>query len=128
MRSFYLAAKYDKRPSLLPIAALLMLAGHRVTSTWLNGTHDGTLLVESMRYAKLDLAHIQACTHFVLFNLPIDDPEQSSGRNVEFGYAMALGKFLITVGKGNCIFYTQADAHYPSISAFLEAYAPGSKI
>lgn len=128
MHSFYLAAKYDKRQFLLPIAALLMLAGHKVTSMWLNGTHDGTLLADSMRYSALDIAHIRDCTRFVLFNLPIDNPEQSSGRNVEFGYALAQGKFLITVGKGNCIFYTQADEHFTSIQAFLDVYAPVSKL
>lgn len=128
MTTFYLAAKYSKRKDLLPIAAALLLHGYGVTSQWLNGTHDGTSEEDSQKYAKLDLTHINNATTFVLFNLPIGDVEPSSGRNVEFGYALAKGKFLIVVGEGNCIFYTQAQMFFPTVEAFMEYYVPGSKL
>jgi len=124
----YLAAKYDKRKMLLPVAAVLMLNGHTVTSKWLDGSHEGMSARESMKYAELDIEHINKSDMFVLFNLPIGDAEQSSGRNVEFGYALAKGTKTVVVGPGHCIFYTQATEYYPTVNDFLKVYAPNAKL
>jgi nucleoside 2-deoxyribosyltransferase len=124
---FYLASKYDKRETLLPIAALLMLHGHTIQAEWLNGSHIGTSEEEKASYAKIDLANIDMCTHFVMFQLPVEAPESSTGRQVEFGYALAKGKHCIIVGDGASIFYTQAK-RYDTIGAFLAVYAANGKL
>ena len=123
MITFYLAAKYDKRMELLPIAALLMLKGHRVNAEWLNGSHAGASEAEKESYADIDLANISDCTHFVLFQLPVDSPEPSSGRQIEFGFALARNKTVIIVGDGSSVFYTKAK-RYGTVQEFLEDFAP----
>ena len=121
---FYLAAKYDKRAELLPVAALLMLAGHEVTSQWLMGTHKGSSNEEKVEYALTDLNQIADCETFVLFNLPVFEAEQSSGRNVELGYALAKNKAIYIVGDGSCIFYTLADRYFADLSDFIANCTP----
>lgn len=126
---FYLAAKYNKRTSLLPVAALLMLAGHEVTSQWLTGTHDGSTNEVKKQYAITDLNQIDECETFVLFNLPFFGAEQSSGRNVELGYALAKNKTIYIVGEGDCIFYTLADIFFVNMDDFLAEFTePGTKL
>lgn len=125
---FYLASKYSKRYVLLPIAALLQLQGHIVTSQWLNGSHEGNTKEDAEKWARIDLQQIDDCSHFVLFNIPFDDPEPSSGRHVELGYAIAQGKTIIIVGEGDCIFYTQADNWFINSADFLAEIAPNSKL
>ena len=124
----YLAAKYDKRKALLPIAAVLMLNGHTVTSKWLDGSHDGTSAEDSEKYSELDIDHINNSDMLVLFNLPIGGAEHSSGRHVEFGYALAKCMKTVVVGPGHCIFYTQATEYYPTVDDFLKVYAPTAKL
>ncbi len=128
MSKFYLAAKYDKRREVLPIAALLTFAGYEVVSKWLNGSHDGNTPEDSDKYSQLDLEHIDACTHFVLFNLPIGNAQQSSGRHVELGYALAKQKTVIIVGPGSCIFYERADRVFATVEDFLACWTPDSKL
>ena len=123
---FYLAAKYDKRTELLPIAALLMLNGHAVRCEWLNGGHEGTL-GDAAQWAQADLNDIDACSHFVLFNLPTHNPEASSGRHIEFGYALRQGKDCLVVGSGDSIFFTTA-TRYKTIGEFLDTYAPNGRL
>lgn len=116
--TFYLAGKYDKRLELVRIAEALTGMGHTVQAEWLNGSHSGTSDDEKYLYAKIDLEDIDACSHFVLFNLPLDHPESSTGRHVELGYALAKQKTCIIVGAGESIFYTQA-TRYRTIEDFL---------
>jgi nucleoside 2-deoxyribosyltransferase len=128
MAKFYLAAKYDKRRELLPIATMLVLQGHELTGKWLNGSHDGTDVEAQSKYAALDLQHIDECETFVLFNLPIGCPDASSGRHVEFGYALAMGKQVLIVGDGNSIFKTLAERTYPTVELFLQEFAPDARL
>ena len=125
--TFYLAGKYDKRCELLPIAALLMLHGNNVKAEWLNGSHSGTSESEQEAYADIDLANITECTHFVMFQLPVDAPEVSTGRHVEFGYALAKKKVVIIVGGGSSIFHTKAKL-FSTVAEFLEVYAPQGRL
>src|SRR6185295_8893588 len=97
---FYLAAKYDKREQLLPIAAMLLMHGHKVKADWLLGAHSEATPEAQQKYADLDLADINDCTHFVMFQLPTDKPEPSTGRQIELGYAIAREKNCFVVGDG----------------------------
>jgi nucleoside 2-deoxyribosyltransferase len=122
----YLAAKYDKRCTILSIAAILMLNGYEVTAKWLDGTHEDTGPDVAAKFATADLDSVEEADTLVLFNLPISDPQQSSGRHVELGYALALNKKVIIVGGGNSIFYELADERYATVEEFLKEYAPGT--
>jgi nucleoside 2-deoxyribosyltransferase len=120
--SLYLAAKYDKREQVNQIAEQVRQSGHTVRAEWLDGSHTGLSEDEQWSYARKDLTDIRACTHFVMFQLPVEHPELSAGRHVELGYAMALGKYCIIVGGGESVFYTLAH-RYPTVEAFLAALA-----
>ena len=120
--TFYLAAKYDKREQVNQIAEQLRQLGHCVQAEWLDGSHTGMSEDEQRSYARKDLADIQACTHFVMFQLPVDHPECSPGRHIELGYAIGLGKHRIIVGGGESVFYTLTQ-RYPTVEAFLAEFA-----
>lgn len=126
MITFYLAAKLSKRDELLPIASLLMMQGHTVKTRWLMGLNEGTK-ESQVACADVDLNDIDDATHVVLFNLPTHDPEFSTGRQIEYGYALARGKTLVIVGECNSVFHAKADHYYPTVTEFLEAYAPDCK-
>lgn len=117
---FYLAGKYDKRLELVRIAETLTHMGHSVQAEWLTGSHSGVTVEEKYEYAVIDLADIEACTHFVLFNLPVKRPEPSTGRHVELGYALAKEKVCIIVGSGESVFYTMA-IRYHTVEEFVGA-------
>src|SRR5262245_16925507 len=106
---FYLAAKYSYRETLLPVAAHLFMNGHIVKADWLMGGHDGQTQEEKIKYAQLDLDDIDACTHFAVFNFPLEEgpPEPSSGRMIEYGYALAKGKHCFSVGPAGSLFFTK---------------------
>lgn len=127
---FYLAAKYEWRRSLLPIAALLTMAGHEVKAEWIGGGHEeeGEMDHETKkRWANQDLIDIGNCNIFALFNLPVEAPEPSTGRFIELGYALAKGKRVVFVGGGQGIFTTLVE-FYPEIEDFLAVYAPGMRL
>ena len=124
---FYFAAKYDKRQGMLPLAAILMLHGHTVQADWLKGTHEGEN-GSPKQWADIDLSDIDFCTHFVLFNLPVGEPDPSSGRHVEYGYALAKKKTTIVVGGGESIFYEKADLRYKTVDDFLAVFAKGDRL
>jgi nucleoside 2-deoxyribosyltransferase len=128
MAKFYLAAKYDKRRLLLTIATMLMLQGHSLTCQWLTGCHDGDADESKLKFATLDFQHIDECDTFVMFNLPIGFPEESSGRHAELGYALAKGKRVLIVGEGNCIFTSLAEYTYPTVELFLRDFAPDARL
>jgi nucleoside 2-deoxyribosyltransferase len=120
--TFYLAAKYDKREQVGQIAEQLRQYGHTVISRWLTGTHDGLSPAEQMTYAKEDLRDILDVDCLVLFQLPEHDPVPSTGRHVEFGYALALRKKLIIVGNKTSVFHHLEEVeHYTTVEAFLVA-------
>jgi len=106
-----------------------MLAGHDVRCFWLNGSNypdNPNRERDPLLCADLDFEDIDACTHFVMFNLPIEDPEYSRGRMIEFGYAVARGKRCILVGGKNneSVFFSRAAVHFETVEAFLAEFAP----
>ena len=117
MARFYLAAKYDKRLQLVEIAEQLRGLGHMVQAEWLDGSHESGRH-NPADWAARDMFDIDACTHFVLFNLPLDQQEPSSGRFFEFGYAVACGKICMSVGPGECIFLACAQ-RFETLDGFL---------
>lgn len=111
----YFAAPWSYGPSLVALRQIVEHEGHSVTSSWLNistktksqNSH------EAADYALQDLADVDAAAMVVLFNPPGYD--QSPGRNIEFGYAIARGKALAIVGERLGVFQ-----HLPHIRWFSD--------
>jgi len=122
---FYVAAKFRWRMVALGIAMKLRVHGHVVTSRWLTG-HDGLMTPAlQAQYAQEDFEDINQVEQFVLCQFPCDEPEQSTGRNVEMGYALAKCKPVIIIGKATSVFhYLPGVTRIESLDAFYQIYCP----
>jgi nucleoside 2-deoxyribosyltransferase len=87
----YLASQYGRRLELAKYRDEAVAAGIEVTANWLNGEEDKTPEARQ-RYARIDLADIDACDILISFTEHRDAPTRRGGRHVEFGYALAKGK------------------------------------
>lgn len=105
----YLAARYSRREELRGYAHDLNERRIQVTSRWLvrgqqipdNAGRDH---VEACRYAREDVADIEAADILVAF---MEEPRSAlsrGGRHVELGYALAAGKRVLAVGPLEHIF------------------------
>ena len=121
---FYLAAKFSYKKDLLPIAAALTALGHVVQAKWIYREEENEEAAQSIinkrRSAIEDFDDIEACNGFILFNFPVDNPEKSSGRHVELGFAIAHHKAVFCVGKNESIFATLADVNFDTVEQLLE--------
>lgn len=103
IKSIYLAARIRRRDELIAHAAELQAAGIGVTSSWL------TMPVPSdwnssvwQDLARVDREDVLRADGLVLFAEP--ERDGGSGRHVEFGMALALGKPIIVVGRVENLF------------------------
>ena len=120
---FYLAGKFRWQKVIYTIGQKLTAHGHQVGARWLTG-HDSANPSPSLQaqWAAEDLQDIDAAEAVVVFQLPCDNPEQSIGRHVEFGYALAKGKPVSLIGLQTSVFhYAAGVTHYPSLDAFYQA-------
>ncbi len=103
LRSVYLAARIRRRDELLAYAAELKAAGIEVTSSWLTMAvpDDWTSSVWA-HLARLDREDVLRADALILFAEP--ELDGGSGRHVEFGMALALGKPTIVVGRVENLF------------------------
>jgi nucleoside 2-deoxyribosyltransferase len=122
----YLAAKYQWRLVVKQIATKIEAQSpHTVIGRWLSGAHDGLSIEDQARWAGEDFDDIDYADCLVVFQLPVDEPEQSSGRHIEHGYALGKGKQVIIVGKSTSVFrYAQGTTCYPSLDEFYKAILP----
>lgn len=107
----YLASRYDRRFEMLGVTAVLMKAGHDVTSRWIEGRGDGPEVeavedVEDVLRADCILCFTEEPTEHVSW-------AARGGRHVEFGVALAMGKRLCVVGPRENIFH-----HLPRVEQF----------
>ncbi|HLK90206.1 MAG TPA: hypothetical protein VKZ18_09950 [Polyangia bacterium] len=99
----YIASRYDRRFEMLGVTAVLMRAGHVVTSRWIEGRGDGPEVA-----AAEDLEDVLRADCLVSFT---EEPAAGvawsarGGRHVEFGLAVAAGKRLCIVGPRENIFH-----------------------
>jgi nucleoside 2-deoxyribosyltransferase len=124
----YLAAMYKRRDELRIFKEHLEEAGIVITSRWLdeNEPLNSQMGQHSKKFykttARIDLEDIDAADIMVFFS---EDPLVGTvrgGRHVEFGYALAKGKPIYTVGpKENVFHYLKNVYHYDSINRFLKA-------
>lgn len=116
----YLASRYARRSELNGYAGILENLGHVITSNWLMGHHviledlpQKERIEKSAKFAQEDLDGIENCELFVLFT---DEPEKvwkAGGMFVELGYALALKKKVVIVGKEENVF-----CYLPKIKIF----------
>ena len=94
----YLAARLRRRDDLNAFREQLEAAGVEVTSRWLTAEPPSELNEEVWQgLAELDREDILSAETLVLFSEPEHDG--GSGRHVEFGMALALGKRVVVVGE-----------------------------
>jgi nucleoside 2-deoxyribosyltransferase len=121
---YYLAAKYAYRTRAQMVAHHITKAGHQVCATWLIDLHDGTSQEAQASYAALDLRDIEQADTLVLLQFPCADPEPSTGRHIEYGYALAKGKAIILVGPRTSVFHWLPFVqHFSTLDAFLDSLA-----
>lgn len=122
--NIYLAGRYGRRLEIKGYADQLRAAGHTVTSRWLDSEHaafDAAPTWEQMLdWAENDLSDINDADVFVAFTESPDSPFARGGRHVEFGYALATGKYMIVVGPCENIFCVQHNARYSNFKLLLE--------
>lgn len=97
--------------------------GYEVCSSWIDvDFHEDDGLVaddfglmprRASVYAHRDLREIDRCDLLVCFTEPEGSKYTRGGRHVELGYAQALGKMIVVVGREETIFHCLADYQLP---------------
>lgn len=106
--SVYLAARSARRLELQNVAEALTTDGFYVVSSWLADNEAGTARSQSASAgaASRNLEDLGRCDIFVAFS---ERPESSlqgrGGRQVELGFALALGKRVLLVGPPEHVFH-----------------------
>lgn len=118
----YLAGPFRCKNELKPYADKIRKLGHEIVSTWLESGEDWTQEDNDGEfYANKDLQEIKECEVFVLYNPPNEEVVTrlafalqvydktplkvlrnsgvTGGKDVEFGYALALGKRVIGISE-----------------------------
>ena len=104
LRSVYLAARIRRRDELEDYRAQLEAAGLEVTSRWLTMPSPSEWSDEVWAHlAEIDRADVLRADGLVLFTEP-GELDGGSGRHVEFGMALALGRPIIVVGRYENLF------------------------
>jgi nucleoside 2-deoxyribosyltransferase len=107
----YIAGRYSRRDEFREVAKQLIAMGHEVTSRWLQEdeplqSHMGDHTPEWYAHtALIDLADINEAAAVLFF---AEDPKVGTprgGRHVEFGYALAKGKFIFVIGPEENVFH-----------------------
>jgi hypothetical protein len=97
--NIYLAANYERRLEIAEYAKLLYEDGHIVTSRWLTG--EGEQRSEEW-CAEQDLRDLAKSNCQI--NFTTGEPSRG-GRQVEFGYGIALEHRLVLVGPREHVFH-----------------------
>ena len=100
----YIACPYPLRAYAISTMASLEARGHVVTSRWLKAPDE-----LSDQCAREDLADVAAADVLLALNPACWEERGTGGRHVELGYALALGKRVVLVGKRSNIFHHHSD-------------------
>jgi len=122
-KRIYLAAAFRRQTELRAIRERLIESGFDVLASWLDEDPktDGKLTrVESNRAIDLSVFEIIRASIFVCFIDPKDSGR--GGHQVEFGYAWAKGKVLISVGSAerNVFHEMYKVRQYATVEDFLQ--------
>ena len=125
----YLAGKFRWRLVIRQVATKLETHGHTVIARWLHGHDSPTSPEIQARWAADDFEDINQCDAVVVFQFPCDEPEPSTGRHVELGYALGKGIPVILVGLPTSVFhYAVGMTRFASLESFYDTYAPTQKV
>jgi nucleoside 2-deoxyribosyltransferase len=115
MKTIYLAGPYTSRDKLAEYRSQLIRIGYTVRARWLDGQHEVSVNPqveadadpkERARWAREDFQDVTACDILVAFtSAAVGGGGTSGGRHAETGYALALGKRVILVGKPENVFH-----------------------
>lgn len=107
----YIAGRYSRRDEFRGVAKQLEEMGHEMTSTWLDeneplqshmGDHSPDWYAKTAQTDLMDISNSDAVLFFA------EDPKVGTprgGRHVEFGYAIARGKFIFVIGPEENVFH-----------------------
>ena len=123
----YIAGRYSRRDEFRKVADVLRARGTVVTSRWLEETAalDGIITkIEPDKLAAIahvDMDDIDAADAVLFF---AEDPlvgTPRGGRHVEFGYALARGKFINVIGPRENVFHYSGGMieHFTSFEDYL---------
>ncbi len=101
----YLAAKFSEQLLMRDWRIKLTLAGHLVTSRWLEADEEDEKQSIAGKAALIDLEDIDAAELVISKTLNRGDLFTGGGRHIEFGYSFAKGKRLINVGGYESVFH-----------------------
>lgn len=87
----YICASLEDEKEAIEIANFLKARGHTITREWWNYKNKNL----KDEYAFQDLIAIKECDFFVIF----DSETKTSGKYIELGIAIGLGKPIINLGK-----------------------------
>jgi len=132
-KSVYLAARYSRRLELCSYRSDLEDLGHKITSRWLNGSHqiddkgvpigdDGERRFEMgdpalshwrEHFATEDVADVLAAEMLIAFTEEPRSGNSRGGRHVELGIAIGAGKNVVVIGPRENVFcwLPQVDWH-----------------
>lgn len=98
----YVASIFSRKEEMKKVADQLKAAGFEITSDWVYGSEDGLSLGE---IAMRDLAEVEEADAILAFTEPKGSFNPGGGHNVEFGVAVALGKYLYFIGGLETVFH-----------------------
>ncbi len=109
----YIAGRFEDQLRLRPFRDILWSMGHEVVSSWLDEIAHLSHMSDAVFRRKLaikDLGEVRAADLLILDLLG----EKSSGKNIEFGAAVAsvTPKLVYIVGNLTSTFHTLADNHF----------------
>lgn len=121
----YIAGYFNTRQRLRPIRDKIREMGYEVLSSWLSERPqpdaEGSTLAAHERYrqfAQRDLLEIEACDLIIVDTI---DVTKRGGREVEYGYAGALGKKRWIVGPTRNVFHFLCNRHFDTWPEALQA-------
>lgn len=121
----YLAGFFDTRQRLRLIRDKIKEMGYEVLSSWLSERPQAEATGDVLdahekyrRYAKRDLTEIEACDLIIVDTI---DVTKRGGREVEYGYAGALGKKRWIVGPTRNVFHFLCNRHFDTWPEALQA-------
>ena len=112
----YLAAMWSERERMRGEALFLEARGFTITSRWIHST-----LSTDSENAQMDLDDVREADILILYSAgPRGTMFSGGGRQIEFGYALALGMRLILIGEPETCFHNlQQVVHFKNLEEFV---------
>ena len=114
MTAMYLSGQFEDGVALCKVRRELEAAGYQVTSRWLDAAAAGPATAQAdtegaaarlAAIARQDVEDIARADLVVVFNPAEACSVGRGGRHVETGYALALGKRVVLVGRRGNVFH-----------------------